>query len=263
MFSAKVREKAIGIRKHRRLLSSFLVAVLALVFVATAPAGWADDDEEEIPFARVKIFIEFNATDEDVGIQVLLDGEPWKQVTIFSPDGRRILDIRSRRSLKEQGLSELFFESSEPSLDELSLEEFLARFPEGTYEFEGKTVDGVELEGEAILTHVIPAGPVIVQPVSLTDDPPVVDPNNLVIEWEPVTESITNANSLEIVGYQVIVEQEEPLRVLSIDLPASATSVKIPREFFVQKNTLHKFEVLAIEAGGNQTITESSFVTAP
>lgn len=44
------------------------------------------------------------------------------------------------------------------------------------------TVDGKELEGEATFTHVIPAGPEIVSPVSPTDDPPVVDPNNLVIE---------------------------------------------------------------------------------
>ena len=68
---------------------------------------------------------------------------------------------------------------------------------------------------------------------------------------------------IEIVGYQVIVEQEEPLRVFSIDLPASVTSVMVPPEFFHQKNTLHKFEVLAIEASKNQTITSGEFITLP
>jgi hypothetical protein len=127
---------------------------------------------------------------------------------------------------------------------------------------EGETVDGIELKGRATFTHVIPAGPKIVSPLSLTNAPPVVDPNNLVIAWEPVTETITGSNDIDIVGYQVIVEQEEPLRVLSMDLPASTTRVKVPPEFFLQRNTLHKFEVLAIEAGGNQTITEGAFVTA-
>ena len=50
--------------------------------------------------------------------------------------------------------------------------------------------------------------------------------------------------------------------MLSIDLPP-LMSVKIPREFFLQRNTLHKFEVLAIDASGNQTITQGSFVTQP
>ena len=248
-------------RKSMRLLA--LLAVVVLSVAAVAPE-WADaDDENEIPFSRTKILIEFNATANDVGIQVLLDGEPWKRVTIFSPDKRRLLTIASTGSLKKQGLTELFFESSEPSLDEVPLAEFLARFPAGVYEFEGVTVDGIELDGEAILTHVIPAGPVIVSPVSLTDEPPVVDPKNLVIKWESVTETITSSTDIEIVGYQVIVEQVEPRRVLSIDLPALTTSVKVPREFFLQRNTLHKFEVLAIEASGNQTITEGAFVTKP
>jgi hypothetical protein len=165
--------------------------------------------------------------------------------------------------LAKQGLTELFFESSEPSLAEVPLDEFLARFPEGVYEFEGRTVEGDEIEGEATLTHVIPKGPAIVSPSLASEAPPVVDPDNLVIAWEPVTETITGSQAIEIRGYQVIVEQVEPLRVHSIDLPALRTSVRIPPEFFAQRGTLHKFEVLAVEVGGNQTITEGEFVTAP
>jgi hypothetical protein len=101
----------------------------------------------------------------------LLDGEPWKRVKVFDPNEHKILDITGKRSLRKQGLTELFFESSEPSLDEVSLDEFLARFPEGEYEFKGWTINGVELESEAILTHVIPAGPEIISPLSLTEEP--------------------------------------------------------------------------------------------
>ena len=240
------------------LSALFLMAVAVLSLAAAAPARSAD----EIPFSKAKIIIEFNASANDVGVQVLLDGEPWKWVKIETPAGRTILNITSSGSLRKQGLTELFFESSEPSLDEVPLAQFLARFPEGEYEFEGMTIEGDELEGTATFTHVIPAGPVIVSPPQ-GNVPPVVDPNNLVIDWAPVTETITGSQAIQIVGYQVIVEQVEPRRVHSIDLPAAVTSVKIPPEFFVQPNTLHKFEVLAIEAGGNQTITEGEFVTKP
>jgi hypothetical protein len=84
-----------------------------------------------------------------------------------------------------------------------------------------------------------------------------------VIEWRPVTRTLDGSTSLRIVGYQVIVEQENPLRVFSIDLPASATSVRVPPGFLVQRDTLHKFEVLAVEESGNQTITEGEFLTFP
>jgi len=243
----------------RRMLFSVWFFVTAIIVSAAAPERSAG---AEIPFSRAKMIIEFNASANDVGVQVLLDGEPWKWVKIETPAGRTILNITSSGSLRKQGLTELFFESSEPSLDEVPLAEFLARFPEGEYEFEGMTIEGDELEGTATFTHVIPAGPVIVSPPQ-GNVPPVVDPNNLVIDWAPVTETITGSQAIQIVGYQVIVEQVEPRRVHSIDLPAAVTSVKIPPEFFVQPNTLHKFEVLAIEAGGNQTITEGEFVTKP
>jgi hypothetical protein len=236
-------------------LPVFLIPVGALVFASTTRELWAKE-QTEIPFSSAKLRIELNATDNDVGVQVLLDGEPWRWLRIEGPDGRKILDIKSGRSLTRQGLTELFFESSEPSLDEVPLAEFLGRFPEGEYEFEGKTIDGKDIRGKATFTHVIPAGPVIVSP----QEGASVDPNNLVIEWEPVTRTIAGSSDIVIMGYQVTVEQVEPVRVLSIDLPASVTSVKIPQEFFVQHNTLHKFEVLAIEVGGNQTITERSFM---
>jgi hypothetical protein len=251
-------------KRHIRILSVFLVAMVALILSAAAPKAWA----AEIPFSKAKIIIEFNSTGNDVGVQVLLDGEPWKRVKIKSPNGNQLLDIISSGSLRKQGLTELFFESSEPSLDEVPLAVFLARFPEGRYEFEGITVDGVELKGKATLTHVIPAGPVIVSPL----EGAVVDPSNLVISWERVTEKIAGSGKLKIVSYQVIVERTDndqlgaALRTFDIRLPATSDpiqSVTVPAEF-LEPGTQYKFEVLAIEAGGNQTITEGGpFETTP
>lgn len=264
MVSEKVWGKLIGMMRHMRILPIFLVAVVASISAATAPELLAKKQQSEIPFSKAKMIIEFNSTANegvgDVGIQVLLDGEPWQFVEMESPNGRKILDITASSSLRRQGLTELFFESSEPSLDEVPLAAFLARFPEGKYEFEGETIDGIEIEGEATFTHVIPAGPVIVSP----EEGDVVDPNDLVIEWEPVTGKIAGSGALVIVAYQVIVERTDndqlgaARRIFDIKLPATSDpiqSVTVPAEF-LESGAEYKFEVLAIEAGGNQTISE-------
>lgn len=244
--------RVIGVTRHRRMLFVFLVAVVVLILGVAAPEGWAQDNNETIPFDRAKILIELNATAEDAGIQVLLDGEGWEKVEIFNPHERRIFQVQGQGSVGDIGVTELSFESAEPSLADLPLEDLLKMFPEGEYKFRGRTVEGDRLEGTATLTHAIPDGPSIVSPEAGA----VQDPNNTVIRWDPVTDP----PGIQIVGYQVIVEREDPLRVFSVDVPATITSVTVPPEF-LEPGTEFKFEVLAIEAGGNQTITESVFKT--
>jgi hypothetical protein len=78
--------------------------------------------------------------------------------------------------------------------------------------------------------------------------------DGLVASWKPAAEG----GGIDITGYRAIVEHEDPLRVFSVDLPASATSVTIPREY-LQPGTDYKIEVQAIEASGNQTLTEREF----
>jgi len=238
---------------------------LAALLVVTGPAlvgVLAEDGAGVVCYEDAEIFIELNATDEDVGIQVFLDGEPWRKVKCFNPNRRRIFSTWAKSVVKTQGFSEFFFESGEPSFEEVPLDEFLARFPEGVYRFEGRTTDYVEIVGEAMLTHVLPAGPVIVSPVSENEEPPVVDPADFVIEWEPVTETYDGSGEVEIVSYELIVEQDEPSRSLKVLLPATRTSFHVPEDFFEQRGALHKFEVIAKEESGNQTITEGEFVTA-
>jgi hypothetical protein len=236
-------------------------SILAAALTATVLGGAAlplggDDDGRELEYDDARMIIEFNDTDQDVGIQVFLDGEPWKQVRIYDPLKRKILEIRATRSLRLQGLSELFFESSEPSLKDLSLEDFLRRFPEGIYEFEGITIEGEEIEAEALFTHVMPEGPVILSP----REDSIQDPDDTVVSWLPVPDPPDGV----IDAYQVIVTQELdvlPKRTFSVHVPASVTSVTVPAEF-MQPDADYEFEVLAIEAGGNQTIAASFFSTS-
>jgi hypothetical protein len=77
------------------------------------------------------------------------------------------------------------------------------------------------------------------------------------IRWTPVTTSasILPGRAVTIIGYQVIVDP------FQVTLPASATQITLPPEFAASlTGGAHPFEVLAIEASGNQTITEGEFV---
>jgi hypothetical protein len=166
-----------------------------------------------------------------------------------------------RRSFGLQGGTELFMESGEPSFDEVPLDEFLARFPEGQYRFRGEGNDDEEFFGVATLTHDIPAGPLLVGP---HEGGPLVDPNNAVVRWEPVGAP----NGSPIIAYQVLVVLGDtglpalPKIALDVMMPPTATSLAVPPGF-LRRNTLYEWEVLAIEAGGNQTLSSSFFRTAP
>jgi hypothetical protein len=215
-----------------------------------------------VPFSEAKIIIEVNASDGDGGIQIFVDGDGWNRLEIFDPLGQKIFDVRGSSSVGLTGVTELFFESAEPSFEDLPLDQLLSRFREGNYKFDGTTVEEKPLSGKAMLMHNIPAGPGITSP---PEGATVAGTIPVVIAWNPVTGPFPGTSlPVTIVGYQVIVERvkPQPLLVFSVTLPAAATQVTVPAEF-IQANADYKFEVLAIEQSGNQTISENSFKTAP
>ncbi len=225
--------------RHKRTLTVVLLAAAALVLGAASQAG---GENAEIPFGVARIFFEFNSTDDDLGVQVLLDGDAWKRLEIFDPRGGRMLDITAEGDLGDLGLTELFFESDEPSPQEV-----LALFRAGRYEFEGETVEGDELGGAARLSHNLPPAPTIVVPSFAGEE---LDRANLVIEWESIP---------GIAGFEVIVENEDAGAEMTVPLSASTTSLHVPVEF-LDPDTEYKVEVLAISANGNKTIAEREFV---
>ena len=220
--------------------------------------------DSHTPFSDARIIIEVNSTDGDSGIQVFLDGEGWDFVDIIGPDGTTIFDVMGKGSVSQQGITEFFFESAEPSFNELPLNEFLSRFPEGEYKFLGITTAGTGLLSTATLTHVLPCGPEIISPEKNDE----VSLKDTYVTWKPVTKvfdangTCKKSNELEIVGYRVVVEREEPKPQLefNVNLPPTVTMIKVPAQFLLP-GTEYKFEVLAVEASGNQTITESTFST--
>ena len=222
-------------------ITPVLLAALAALIPGTR--------KDEIPLSESRIFIEFNSTANDLGFHVSLDGEDWRKLEITNPHGRTIFQVQGKGPYKDLGMTELFFEGAEPSLDEFPLDELLALFPEGDYEFSGRTVDGNEIAGTGTLSHAVPAGP--------TNVAAQVNGTSLVISWDPVTGTPKGfpRRRIDIVGYQVIVES------FQVTLPGTSTSLTVSPEFVASLGSgEHQFEVLAIDASGNQTITESSFV---
>jgi Fibronectin type III domain len=214
-------------------------------------AAKAKGAKKSIRLEDATTIIELNATDGDAGLQVFADGEPWKSMQFSRPGGKTLLNVNTRGRLKRLGLTELFSESNEPEFKDLPLNEFKRLFPEGTYTYSGKTVEGDKLIGEAKLSHDTPPGPEITSPAAGA----TVPEDNVVAQWAPVP-----APGIDVTGYRVIVERENPLRVFNADLPASQTSVTIPSEY-LEPATEYKLEVQTIEASGNQTISEIMFRT--
>ncbi len=194
-------------------------------------------------FADLEVFFEFNSTDNDLGFQVFLDAEGWDIVQARDPAGKQILDIRAKKALGDLGITELRFESAEPSPAEV-----LALFSAGGYEFRGRTVEeALTLGSTGFLSTALPDAPVFTSPAAVD-----VDPDNTIISWNAI-------GGLD--SYEVIVGNEDSGFSISVELGPDATSVTIPSEF-MEAGADYKAEILSIAMNGNKTITEIEFSTA-
>ena len=194
-----------------------------------------------IPFADAEVFFEFNSTDNDLGLQVFLDAEGWEKVTVRNPDIGRILRFEAVGMLADLGITELRFESAEPSPAEV-----LATFPPGEYLFRGRTVEGDKLVGEGELSHDL------LPPFDFTPaDGDVVDPDDAEVEW--------SAPGAELV--EIIIESEETDANLDIIVEDDEGEMDIPEQF-LEPNAEYKIELLAIAENGNKTIVEHTFTTS-
>jgi hypothetical protein len=229
-----------------------LVGIAALATLAATANSQPDRAQRPLRLADASMIIETNSTDGDAGLQVFLDAEPWTRMAVFAPNGRKVLDVDAKGRLNRFGLTELFSESNEPEFSELPFRRFRRRFPEGRYRFAGRTIEGRRLVGRARLSHDVPGGPRIVSPAAGSTTPE----NGVVARWAPAPEPA----GVDVVGYRVIVEREDPPRAFEAELPASVTSLTIPSEF-LEPGTEYKLEIQSIEESGNQTISEHPFRT--
>ncbi len=259
------------------------VAMVAAGLALAAGVEEAHADKSE-PFEFANIHIETNASGCDMGIMFIFDTDGLTKGSVEDPNDQVVYSFDTVPPGMEDthDQTEGFQERVEPQITELlsafgcelsgeepviSIQELFTAWPDGKYEFEGES-GGVIFEGEATLSHRIPAGPEITAP----DDGDVVPHDkDLLITWDPVTGSLLpSLGPITIVGYHVVVEDLTVPALpgalpaqLDVDVSEDETSVTVPKQY-LEPNRMYEFEVLATEKGNNQTITEGGvFCTAP
>lgn len=277
--------------KRTRIVATALAAAMAAAAVAVVAlgpgnrvgtAGASDDGDRGLPDVceqrprrtqRIDtsvLIIEYNATDDDIGVHGAFDDHGWSELCVFAPDGRPIAVFDPQGQLDDLTMAGVFFESREPPAEEFSFDDLKAAFPEGRYRVRAKSFDGKVLVGAATFTHAVPAPPVITSPV-LAEDPEqpgaAVPRDGLVVRWQPVTETV-DGDPVDITGYEVIVTKENhddphgfSRPVYDVHVGSGVSALSVPAEF-LEADTVYELEVLALETSGNQTISTGFFLTA-
>ena len=233
---------------------------------AGAPQGPTSEVE------AAKLMIEYNATDEDLGVHGALDADGWKAFCLFDPNGRPVLEVAPGGQLVGLGVAAVFFESREPPATQFSFDDLAAAFPEGEYTVRGESFDGKTLAGEATFTHAVPAAAEITAP-ELVEEPEEAEAGagvpveGLAVTWDEVAETV-DGEPVEITGYQVIVTKEEAedphgfaRPIYDVHVPPTVTELSVPAEF-LESDTVYELEVLALEESGNKTIRVGFLKTA-
>ncbi len=248
------------------------LAVGTGVMAMSAQVGLGQD-AGELPFSEAQLYLELNHTDGDLGIHGLIDGDTWKSLEIEAPNEQLLMNVWVRNNLRLHGMSEIFFESAEPSFDELPPAAFFKRFPQGIYEIEAITVDGEEMEGEVKLSHVLagPPGSIKVNGKAAAKNCDAVLPvvgEPVTLDWNAVTKShptvgTPNVN-VTVLKYEVVGEieregQNPDVLVFKADLPRNVTAFEFPESFTNLADGEMKFEIVTKLTNGNQTAFESCF----
>ena len=198
------------------------------------------------PFDQAELYLEYNATDGDAEIVVIIDADAGlRKLKITAPNGKKVVNLVSHDA-GGLGLRKFNFESPEPGLEEV-----LEAYPAGKYKIEGTTVDGDRLRSVVTLSHDLPEAPVITFPL---DEDGSVPLSGVVGDWDPVSGAV---------GYAIELEQEleDDEQKLVANIIGDATSFRFPDGWLVA-DTEGQFGVAAIAANGNVTVTEIQFTTA-
>ena len=252
-------------------------AAVALAAAAVTPATAARPQ----PFKQTNIHFETNGSACDMGIQLSFDTDGITEGSVEDPNEQTVFSFRSVDGLEgTKDITELFQErveppiidletelGCEPSPDAIPLNELLANWPAGSYEFDGQS-GGVEFEGIARLTHKVPAAPEITAP---HDGDVVPHDAPLLVTWNKVTRPILpRLGPVEVVGYHVlVVDITVPVlppgktkTSFDADVTRAETSFVVPKQY-LEPNRIYELEILATEKGGNQTIREGGVFCTP
>jgi hypothetical protein len=263
-------------KRHIAILSKVAVAGVALAAGASVAAA-----AKPQPFKLTNIHFETNSSACDMGIQISFDTDGLTEGLVEGPRDQVVYSFRVVDGLEgTHDITEGFQErveppiidlemalGCEPSEDAIPLNELLAAWPAGIYDFEGQS-RGVEFEGFARLTHKVPAGPEILTP---SDGQIVPHDAPLLVKWRRVTGPLLpQLGPVEVVGYHVLaVDITNPVLPpgktkisFDADVSSNETTFLVPKQY-LEPGRIYELEILATEKGGNQTITEGGVFCTP
>lgn len=223
------------------MLLTFLFFVFGFALFVPANA-----QPSEPSFKQLSMRFEVNETDGDGEVLFSLkasEGLEWLKV--FAPGGELVAFIVSndeRKGVDPVGLAQFKLETAEPSIDEVK-----KAYPAGTYEVVARTISGQRLHGTVKFNNQR-----LPPPAFTPKDAKGVDPNHVVVRWQPVEGAI---------AYHVEIENDDLEVNLSARLPGSTTHFNVPREFLLPGKE-YDIGVATVSKDGSLSVAESSFVTA-
>ncbi len=211
---------------YATIASALLLAVSGVVGEAGAQSP------ATVPFPVASVHLERNATDNDfeVVFEVKGDEEGLAELTVVAPDRRTVVAFKA------------------PDSSTSGIKALKAAYPEGVYEFAGRTFSGAKLVGKSTLSHRLAATATIVKPAPAAANVPV---RALRLAWGAVD---------GVASYSIGIKQEELNVNLTALLPASSTSFAVP-DGFLARGRKYTLAVGAVTREGNITFVETTFTT--
>lgn len=269
--------KCKSIRPLCAALATVLLGAGSTAVTAVEPCG---------DFGECKVLVEINSSDGDIGFHFLMDGDDLNSTKLEDPNGKKLFQYHVKDALKDQKLTETFAESAEPLCfdpledddeendeeDFVTLEEFLERWPAGSYKFIGMGDEGEKSIGETDLTFDLPAAPAD------------VDYSGGVVSWSAgddlgecadsgeldvlVMDGLLPAHpeDVEVASWEVVFEPDtedgDPVGSLVFKIRVAGDinpmTVTVPADYLASlpDDTPVKVEVGAIGTGDNATFSE-------
>ena len=198
----------------------------------------------EEKFEKLRVYFEQNVRDQDAEVKFEATGGDAGLATlkVTAPDGRTVIDFKAADS--KLGIRRLILESPEPKNDGRVQKDF----PAGAYVFTGSTTGGTKLQGQAMLSHKLPAPTSFVRPRPDEKNVPV---KGLKLSWNAVK---------NLAATVVIIEQEKSGREMRVNLSGDATTFAVPDEF-LDPGTEYKLAIGTVSSEGNASFIETAFTT--
>ncbi len=98
----------------------FVVGAMGAIIGTDITAAQGDEDtcwpgrKDIATIATAKLIIEYNSTDDDIGVHGAFDDHGWSQLRVYDPNGRPVLAVKPQTQLKALTMAGIFFESREP-----------------------------------------------------------------------------------------------------------------------------------------------------